>query len=416
MADTKTTALTEVTAPIATDILYMVDDPGVTPLSRKVQFANLMKAAQNQYFMAAATELTVAAGVITVTQAAHKLQPASGTADDLDTISGTAEGEYFLLYVTDEGTDTITLKHGTGNLSCPGGNDVVLSDGMVICYSDSTTVYVTGGAPSSPTTMGGRISLTTAVPVTTADVTAATSLYWVPHGIGGGVCSLFDGSNWQHKLLTELTDTNAGFTASKPHDIFIDWNAGTPQLDKVVWTDGTTRATALAVQDGRYVLTGALDWNYLGTVYADASSQFNDALKQRFVWNYYNRVSRLLDVSDATANWTYATVAWRIMRGQAANKSEFVVGVAEDAIRIVQSQYVSATAVTPYIGIGYDSVTVPSKQVGGIADGYAAMAVSYGFTPAAGYHYVAPLEYVNTTANGTFIGADSQAFTGVFYA
>ena len=144
MADTKTTALTEVTAPIATDILYMVVDPGVTPLSRKVQFANLMKAAQNQYFMAAATELTVAAGVITVTQSAHKLQPASGTADDLDTISGTAEGEYFLLYVTDEGTDTITLKHGTGNLSCSGGYDITLSEGMVVCYSDSTTVYVTG--------------------------------------------------------------------------------------------------------------------------------------------------------------------------------------------------------------------------------------------------------------------------------
>ena len=149
MADTKTTALTEVTAPAATDILYMVDDPGVTPLSRKIQFANLMKAAQNQYFMAAATELTVAAGVITVTQSAHKLQPASGTADDLDTISGTAEGEYFLLYVTDEGTDTITLKHGTGNLSCPGGYDITLSDGMVLCYSDSTTVYVTGGTYAS---------------------------------------------------------------------------------------------------------------------------------------------------------------------------------------------------------------------------------------------------------------------------
>ena len=151
MANEKLTQQTEVTEPIATDILYMVDDPGSTPLSRKVQFANLLKAAQNQVFLKAATELTIAADAITVTQTAHKLQPASGTADDLATISGTADGELFLLYVTDEGTDTITLKHGTGNLSCLGGADIELSDGMVVCYSDGTTVYVAGGGGNATT-------------------------------------------------------------------------------------------------------------------------------------------------------------------------------------------------------------------------------------------------------------------------
>ena len=283
-----------------------------------------------------------------------------------------------------------------------------------IGYSTGANAMAAGAMPMG---MGGRLTLASGTPVVTTDGTAGTALYYTPYGAFAGFCTLYNGSQYVPYKFSELSLGTAGFTASKPHDIFLDYNGGSPQLDELAWTDGTTRDTALAVQDGRYVLTGALDWNYLGTVYADASSQFNDALKQRFVWNYYNRVSRLLDVSDATANWTYATVAWRIMRGQAANKSEFVVGVAEDAIRIVQSQYVSTGgAVTSYIGIGYDSVAVPSKQVGGITSSYAAMSVSYGFTPVAGYHYVAPLEYVNTTANGTFIGADSQAFTGVFYA
>lgn len=40
-ADTKVTALTENSDPQATDILYMVDDPGGTPLSQKITLANV---------------------------------------------------------------------------------------------------------------------------------------------------------------------------------------------------------------------------------------------------------------------------------------------------------------------------------------------------------------------------------------
>jgi len=41
MVDQKLTALTEETVPLGTDILYIVDDPGGTPLSKKVQITNL---------------------------------------------------------------------------------------------------------------------------------------------------------------------------------------------------------------------------------------------------------------------------------------------------------------------------------------------------------------------------------------
>ena len=43
MADTKTTALTALTTPIESDIIYIVDNPGGTPLSRKITLANLRK-------------------------------------------------------------------------------------------------------------------------------------------------------------------------------------------------------------------------------------------------------------------------------------------------------------------------------------------------------------------------------------
>src|SRR5690349_18804353 len=53
-----------------------------------------------------ATELTIASDAITITQNSHKLQPQSGTADDLSTISGTVDGDFGILYVSDFGTDT----------------------------------------------------------------------------------------------------------------------------------------------------------------------------------------------------------------------------------------------------------------------------------------------------------------------
>lgn len=40
-ADTKTTALTENTTPLGTDIIMMVDDPGGTPLSQKITLTNI---------------------------------------------------------------------------------------------------------------------------------------------------------------------------------------------------------------------------------------------------------------------------------------------------------------------------------------------------------------------------------------
>lgn len=100
------------------------------------------------------TELTVSAGgEITVTQTAHKLQPNGGTADDLDTISGTNDGGFYIFFASDKGTDTITFKHEADNISCFGGSDLDLIDGAIWAYSDGTTVYCVGGG-------GGGVTLT----------------------------------------------------------------------------------------------------------------------------------------------------------------------------------------------------------------------------------------------------------------
>ena len=45
MADEKVTDLVELTTLSTADLLYAVDDPGVTPLSRKITMLNTAKAA-----------------------------------------------------------------------------------------------------------------------------------------------------------------------------------------------------------------------------------------------------------------------------------------------------------------------------------------------------------------------------------
>ena len=74
----------------------------------------------------ASTELTIAAGVITVTQTYHTVDTqADAATDDLDTIGGVAEGQIVILRA--EHTDrTVVLKNAVGNLAL--GADISLDD------------------------------------------------------------------------------------------------------------------------------------------------------------------------------------------------------------------------------------------------------------------------------------------------
>jgi len=67
--------------------------------------------------------LTIAGGVITVTQGYHKVAGEGAAADDLNTISGGLEG--MIIFLCPNGQD-ITLKDGVGNLEL--GGDILLVD------------------------------------------------------------------------------------------------------------------------------------------------------------------------------------------------------------------------------------------------------------------------------------------------
>lgn len=92
------------------------------------------------------TILTIAAGVITPTQVQHTVAAESGTADDLATI--TAQNNRLLVLRADTG-DTITVKHGTGNITVLSGADITLSGNKILflwCLGSQWCVIGDGGS------------------------------------------------------------------------------------------------------------------------------------------------------------------------------------------------------------------------------------------------------------------------------
>lgn len=269
-----------------------------------------------------------------------------------------------------------------------------------------------GSAPSwvSPSTAlglcGGRLTLTTGTPVTSTDVTAATTLYYALYA--GNQIALYTGSAWQAFSISELSIAVPS-TTSQMYDVFVDYNSGTPALAVVAWTNDTTRATALTKQDGVYVLSGTTTKRYVGSFRTTSvSGQTEDSAAKRFVWNYYNRVSRPMRVQDTTNTWTYSTAAFRQANNSAANQLSIVQGVAEDAISVQVQGYAynSASGVNAFVSIGQDSTSAKGADV--ISTGAPAPALNVATqiqaylntTPAVGYHYYAWLEY-DATGGGT---------------
>lgn len=70
--------------------------------------------------------LTISSGVVTATSSRHRIAPESGTADDLVTINSGTQGDKLTL-MSNSSANTITVKHGTGNIFLDGSTDKVFN-------------------------------------------------------------------------------------------------------------------------------------------------------------------------------------------------------------------------------------------------------------------------------------------------
>lgn len=286
----------------------------------------------------------------------------------------------------------------------------------------------TGGLAS--VVPGGRLTLTSATPVTTTDVTSATTVYYTPH-VHNGV-QLYDGSGWtSHAIASELSQTTADTTKSPAavannsnYDIFV-WNdAGTLRATRgPAWTSDTGRGTGAGTTElervsGRYVNKvsvtngpAAQRGLYVGTIRSDGSAQINDSLAKRHVWNAHNRMVRPMRVLETTDSWTYSTATFRQANNSAANQLDMVIGLSEDAVgaRVRALALNPTNAVSAYAGIGLDST---SAQASGVLTAPSSMPITYGGAaiaewrglPGLGRHYLAWLEAVTASGTTTWYG------------
>jgi len=299
------------------------------------------------------------------------------------------------IYFANDDEHTVTSSRLRGNATAPIGSAVTL-----------TSLTLDGNTPASVrtsnlTSPGGRLTLTTAIPVISTNVSDTATIYYTPflHRF----VPLWNGVNWSmHDIggelaysINESTYSPAPAATSIPYDLFVWDDNGTYRLTKgPAWSSasargsgaGTTQLTrlngmfvnAVAITNGPAANRGL----YVGTIYANVSALMSmncfavncngSAAANRCeinVWNMYNRVDLVSTVHDSTASWTYALATVRQQNGQANAGWDVVQGRAEDGIDVEAVHYFTSGSATVNhdIGVGINSTTAFTGTSGSTA-------------------------------------------------
>lgn len=236
-------------------------------------------------------------------------------------------------------------------------------------------VLTSNGASADPTFQAsgannaicqGRLTLTTGVPVTTADVTAATTVYFAPYQ--GNLVGLYSGTAWVQRTFAQLS-IPVPAAVSSIFDVFVYDNAGVATLElSSAWSSDTaifgsgTYQTTRPTQDGIEVKSTngtAIDATrrFVATIRTTTvSGQTEDSETKRYVYNRYNQVPRSLKRFETATTWNYQTATVRQANANTANQVEIVTGMAENALDLLLT--ISAEGATRIAaGIGEDSTT-----------------------------------------------------------
>lgn len=304
-------------------------------------------------------------------------------------------------------------RGGTGIASTPTNGQLLIGNGTGYTLATLTAgagASITNGAGSItiantlPVDNGlceGRLTLSSGVPVPTTDVFGATTIYFTP--FRGNRIALKTGGAWTIYTFTQLT-WSSSFSSAAPTDVFVSWDGSQLVLSTVVWTNDTTRATALAYEDGVLVQSGVPGSRYLGT-FRGVSSSIEDSRANRNLWNYYNRVSRELFAQETGASHTYSTATWREWAGSTSYRLWYIVGVLEDAPEFQLFGGISGSA-DPRISLAFNSTTSPVPGiglscVGQTTSGGLAMTARRATDVGIGRNYVTALQYTGG-GTGTF--------------
>jgi hypothetical protein len=369
-------------------------------------------------------------GTGVATLAAHGVVVGEGTSNVAVVGPDAATGKPLLSQgaAADPAFGDLGVAHGGTGATTLAAHGVVIGNGTsavtVTGAGSAGQVLTSNGASADPTYQTPpaihnaicdvRLTLTSGTPVTTADVTGATNIFVTPYK--GNRIALYDGSaTWNILTFTEITQALGTLTSGLPYDVFAFNNSGVVATEILAWTSASARATALVLQDGVLVKSGATTRRYLGTFYTTSTTATEDSAAKRFVWNYYNRVKRSLRVTEATDTWTYTTATFRQANNAAANQVDLVVGVAESLlslqVRVRCSNSGAGVAANAVAAIGEDSTTtavsgclMDSVNIGHVANFALNTGAAIDRYPAIGRHFYAWLEQSTASNTTTWYG------------
>lgn len=178
----------------------------------------------------------------------------------------------FARYVTGSTVYVEHFRRITGLSGGTAGGDVFLTDAgsfsatpgtyrkRVGIWEDTTTaiLFATPDAADNdvanafdPAAVQARLTLTAGTPVTTADVTGATTIYLSPYN--GNRLPLFDGARWKAQYIREFGIALGTLAdATKPYDIFAFTSSATPSSTDT-GTDIVTFGSATGWQTGAMI-------------------------------------------------------------------------------------------------------------------------------------------------------------------
>lgn len=372
----------------------------------------------------------------------------TAAAKTITTLAAATAGSPFRFYVSNTSSGDCTLD-GNAAETIDGALTVTIPSGRGLMVETDGSNWKTSGqnwpekvvTPIALFAPTGRLTLTAATPVLTADTTAQTTVYYSPYV--GGAIMLYDGTNWKAYSYAELSQTladntksPAAATASNLYDMFV-WVDGTTMrcTRGPAWTNSTTRGTgagttelvrvngvmmnAASISNGPAAQRGV----YVGTIATDGSNQLNMKMNPAAaagggacridVWNAYNRVPVFAASKDSTDSWTYGTTTWRSANNNTSNRITAVFGLNEDEVSVAYNAFGTWDNDSALIGVGLDVTNAYTGSPGYIGSAYVngttlvttngSVVGSYGGQPGQGQHFFQATEY-GVSGTTTFYG------------
>ena len=292
----------------------------------------------------------------------------------------------------------LTVTRGTWEDSSNGTGAVAFTSAAVVSVVATAEIGNKLEQALKAVTPGGRLTTESGVPVSTSDRTAQADLWYTP--FVHNVINLWDGAEWKPVTFVETKVTGAsltGLTSGKPYDVFAYLSSGALALEVLVWTNDTTRATAVTLQDGRYCKDGAKDSLLVGTFYTTSATTTEDSQTNRFVANVYNAIPMRMfscpaySDGNTVTSYSLTSTTWVEANGGTGSRVNYVlplpamVAVGAQAVGDPQSTYSIGA------GVGNDSATTASIEQLGVTSVRISASTMGRFQQGPGKHYGALL-------------------------